>query len=163
MTCQICPKCKTSSRANRVFTSSPYYAREICTVSLGDAVTQHSSRLEDRLARVQSPRNDALQAHRHLLPDGEQRSDDRKISAQTSFISFKGYATPVPCKVIDQSKAGARLKLLNDPKLLTLDANDLPERVTLRLHGSNSELQCQVRWRMGVEFGIRFMPNSKGE
>ncbi len=126
---------------------------------LGDTVTQRSSRLEDRLARVQSPRKDALQAGSHLFPDGEKRSDDRQISTQTGVVSFKGYATQVPCRVIDLSKAGARLKLQNDPELLTLNANDLPERITLRMDGSDSEVHCQVRWRMGVDFGIRFLPS----
>ena len=72
-------------------------------------MTERSTRLEDRLARVQSPRNDALQASHLLFPDGEQRFDDRQTSALAAFVSFKGYATPVACEIVDRSANGARI------------------------------------------------------
>jgi len=121
------------------------------------AVSERGPDFEDRLARIQAPRTGARHAGHHLFPNADKRTDYRQSSELTGFISAIGYETPLPCKVADLSMAGARLKLLHDPKTPDLDAADLPTRVALRLTGTSTTIVCQIRWRMGAEFGCKFV------
>ena len=118
--------------------------------SMNNAAFHRLPSYEDRLSRIISPRPAAPVG-------GDQRSDERQSSTLTGTCSFRGCETPIPCQIIDRSLVGARVKLVTDPKTSSLDATDLPVYVSLHLAGYSPEILCQVKWRMGIEFGCKFV------
>jgi hypothetical protein len=124
---------------------------------MNNAAVHRLPSYEDRLSRIISPRPAAIEASKNVPESGDQRSDERQSSTLTGTCSFKGCESPIPCLVLDRSLVGARVKLVIESKTPILDATDLPVYVSLRLAGQSTEIICKVKWRMGIEFGCKFV------
>ncbi len=125
--------------------------------SMNNAAFHRLPSYEDRLSRIISPRPAAIEASKNVPVGGDQRSDGRQSSTLIGTCSFRGCESPIPCLVINRSLVGARVKLVIESKTPILDATDLPVYVSLRLAGQSTEIICKVKWRMGNEFGCKFV------
>ena len=125
--------------------------------SMNNAAVHRLPSYEDRLSRILSPRPAAIEASKNVPVGGDQRSDERQSTTLTGTCSFRGCETPIPCQIINRSLVGARVKLVIESETPILDATDLPVYVSFRLADHSTEILCKVKWRMGIEFGCKFM------
>ena len=67
-------------------------------------------------------------------------------------------APPVPCCIRDSSSSGARLTLSEGNSYRWgMKATGIPDRFKLFMPAENSEVDCEVVWRSGKNFGVRFI------
>jgi PilZ domain len=79
-----------------------------------------------------------------------QREPRRQLHRRLAWISADNGATEYECHVLDLSSGGARIA--------TDDAMDVRDRFELTLvRGHHKRELCEVVWRRGTTYGIKFL------
>lgn len=84
------------------------------------------------------------------------RRAPRKSSVIGATITAKSMVAERPCKVVDMSATGARLRILPTSDQLRGLPAGVPDTFTLILRVDRLEIDCEVAWRKDREIGIRF-------
>ncbi|MEC9343881.1 MAG: PilZ domain-containing protein [Pseudomonadota bacterium] len=92
--------------------------------------------------------SDLAQHEKDTRNPPDRRSTRREPAYDISEICFAGGRAPVTCLVHNVSGVGARIE--------TATA-ELPPRFILANHGRRLRAVCQVVWRDGTLFGVRFL------
>ena len=85
----------------------------------------------------------------------ERRGSPRRVFAAAGLLTCVGVAQPIPCKVVDFSGFGARLKFSPSVTERELEAVRMPQRMRLTIVAERSEAECTIVWRSGDEMGVR--------
>ena len=78
----------------------------------------------------------------------DRRNAPREAAYDISEICFAGNRPPVTCMVHNISGLGARLEAATP---------ELPRRFILANHAKRFRAVCEVVWRDGAQFGVRFV------
>ena len=79
-----------------------------------------------------------------------QREPRRQMDKRPAWIAVDDQMTPIECFVMDVSPGGARI--------MTDAAIDVSDQLVLALVPQHSKRQsCEVVWRNGKTFGIKFL------
>jgi hypothetical protein len=80
-----------------------------------------------------------------------QREPRRQLNRRPAWIAIDDEMTKIECLVLDVAPGGA--------KILTNAAIDVKDRFVLALVPEHPKRQaCEVVWRSGKTFGIKFLP-----
>lgn len=109
----------------------------------------------DRLKRLSAQRAAAADDSRAAArPDG--RRAPRKSSIIGGIITSPSMVAERPCKVVDMSATGARIRLMPTSEETRGLPAGVPDAFTLVLRIDRLEVDCQVAWRKDREIGVRF-------
>lgn len=89
-----------------------------------------------------------------LADDHDPRRATRKPEHAPGLIKVRGYRISLPCCIQDTSATGACVILKGGGAVE--DASHLPERLVIAFVSEMVEIDCQVVWRDGGRFGVRF-------
>jgi hypothetical protein len=85
----------------------------------------------------------------------ERRGMPRRVFSAAGLLTCVGLSQPIPCKVVDFSGYGARLKFGPLVTEEDLEAIRMPQKMRLTIVAERSEAECTVVWRSGDEMGVR--------
>jgi hypothetical protein len=85
----------------------------------------------------------------------ERRGAPRREFSAAGLLTCVGLTQPIPCKVVDFSGFGARLKFNPSVTERALEAIRMPQKMRLTIVAERSEAECTIVWRCGDEMGVR--------
>lgn len=109
----------------------------------------------DRLKRL-SAKPVAAGADAKPVNPAEGRRAPRKSSVIGGTITAASMVAERPCKIVDMSATGARLRLMPTSDQTKGLPAGVPDAFTLVLRVDRIEVDCEVAWRKEREVGIRF-------
>jgi hypothetical protein len=119
----------------------------------------------DRLKRLAAQRSAAAESA-HAAPRADGRRAPRKSSILGGIITSPSMVAERPCKVVDMSATGARVRLTPTSDHTRGLPASVPDTFTLVLRIDRLEVDCEVAWRKDREIGVRFLgvvrPIAKG-
>lgn len=77
------------------------------------------------------------------------RNESRRQVFRAAIIIFGPDATQVPCSILNISSSGARIT--------TKWASKLPDRFQLMNKKYRLDVECEVRWQLEDDLGLRFL------
>lgn len=86
----------------------------------------------------------------------EDRRAPRKSSVIGGTITSKSMVAERPCKIVDMSATGAKIRLMPTSDQTRGLPAGVPDEFTLILRVDRIEVDCEVAWRKDREFGVRF-------
>ncbi len=86
----------------------------------------------------------------------EGRRAPRKSSVIGGVITSKSMVAERPCKIVDMSATGAKIRLMPTSDQTRGLPSGVPEEFTLVLRVDRIEVDCEIAWRKDREFGVRF-------
>lgn len=86
----------------------------------------------------------------------EGRRAPRKSSVIGGVITAASMVAERPCKVVDMSATGARIRLMPTSDQTRGLPAGVPDTFTLVLRVDRIEVDCEVAWRKDREFGVKF-------
>ncbi len=90
-------------------------------------------------------------------PSGaESRWAKRSPSRLGAQILHPNLVSPILCTIRDTSSTGARLEVAVT-RGGTISRDSVPERFTLFMPSDRLEVDCEVAWRQGLVFGVRYV------
>lgn len=89
-------------------------------------------------------------------PSQEGRRAPRKSSVIGGVITSTSMVAERPCKIIDMSATGAKIRLMPTSDQTRGLPSGVPDTFTLVLRVDRIEVDCEVAWRHDREFGVRF-------
>ena len=89
-------------------------------------------------------------------PPQEGRRAPRKSSVIGGTITSKSMVAERPCKIVDMSATGAKIRLMPTSDQTRGLPSGVPDEFTLVLRVDRIEVDCEVAWRKDREFGVRF-------
>lgn len=98
----------------------------------------------------------AITAEAPAKPSGEGRRAPRKSSVIGGTITAKSMVAERPCKIVDMSATGAKIRLMPTSDQTRGLPSGVPDEFTLVLRVDRIEVDCEVAWRKDREFGARF-------
>lgn len=91
-------------------------------------------------------------------PDAvESRRAPRRTSIIGGVITSPSMTAERPCKVVDMSATGARIRLTPTADSARGLPAGVPDTFTLVLRVDRMEVDCDVAWRKDRELGVRFL------
>lgn len=97
--------------------------------------------------------------------DQERSADGRRAPRRSSVLGGTITATSMtsdrPCKVVDMSATGARVRLMPAADLSRGLPASVPDAFTLILRIDRVEVDCEVMWRTNLDIGVRFLGASR--
>lgn len=84
------------------------------------------------------------------------RKAPRKSSVIGGMITAKSMVAERPCKIVDMSATGARIRLMPTSDQTRGLPAGVPEEFTLVMKVDRLEVDCVVAWRKERELGIKF-------
>ncbi|MGY4313100.1 hypothetical protein ACVWW1_002403 [Bradyrhizobium sp. JR3.5] len=95
-------------------------------------------------------RGDRREAGDDVMALGSKKRETRKSLRQSGWITLDGGFAARPCVVEDMSSSGA--------KITVQDNNTLPAKLRLAFsRDARTGRACEVVWREGKTFGVRFV------
>ncbi len=133
----------------------------LAAASQGNAAREAQERT-DELARARLKRATERVASRiepaavSAISTGDGRRAPRKSSLIGGTITAASMVAERPCKIMDMSATGARLKLMPTSDGLRGLPAGVPDSFTLVLRVDRIEVDCEVAWRADRELGVKF-------
>lgn len=113
----------------------------------------------DRLKRMSTKPVAPVQAKSADAPpkvSQEGRRAPRKSSVIGGTITSPSMVAERPCKIVDMSATGAKIRLMPTSEQTRGLPAGVPDAFTLVLRVDRIEVDCEVAWRHDREFGVRF-------
>ena len=89
------------------------------------------------------------QRGRPAAPSVSLRSESRRQVFRAAIIIYGPDHTQIPCSILNVSSSGARIT--------TKWASKLPDRFRLVNGRYKMDLECEVRWQLEDDLGVRFL------
>jgi hypothetical protein len=116
---------------------------------------QSTSVALDRLKRLSS-RTTAAAGETAASRPAEGRRAPRKSSVIGGTITASSMVAERPCKIVDMSATGAKIRLMPTSDQSRGLPAGVPDQFTLVLRVDRIEVDCEVAWRKDRELGVKF-------
>lgn len=103
-------------------------------------------------------------ALRCVAADGEladRRSGHRRPEFLVEALVLAADSPPVRCTMRDCGGGGARFEVDREPGQRDVTSRDLPNHITVIFPKESVEACCQIMWRDGRHFGVKFLDGSQ--